>query len=850
MFTANGHLRTLGVCRQVTGAVTILAACAVALAQHSVQQDGRMFDANPQVGGSRVNTPRSGVTPNLPGNYQAVGNARYGQSLRSYSPIPSATAFRAPLGSAALAPFRRDSVAAYDAYAPRGAGYDGGYYDARLAPVTAGRQPYHDPAVTVPDAARLRAQPLGTPIQAIAPQGTIGGPPTDTRLDWRIDTQSNPSLNVGRPVYRWQGGTSLFGMRPAGVPSPLNAADERIAGSTVVDPRAAMADAVRPATAFRTPESMRPPGSAPLGTPLDVSAAGASAARPVNPSQTPPSPADFERPPTVRSAGRPTMHAEPLPRAPVAADPSLLPGYDTFTDMRLALALDADPGARWFDDMRTSLRDNPAVAAQQLEIAQLESADFVSRMVRAPMRSFVGGGPSMLNNELLKAESLMHIGQFYDAAGRFEAARSLEPNNPLPLLGKGHALLAAGEYLSAAVAIIAGLERYPELAKFNIDLQALLGDGEIVDIRRADILDRLREQEEPRLRFLLGYLEYHAGMHDSGMAHLEKAASTAAPSSILADYPRMLRGEARPPLPRGLQSPGRRPASAMDRPAAPRVAPADSIRTLPATEPAPPALDRAAPPPGRMSESPAPSDARGTPAGGAAANFDPRPVNNGALPLPREAVGSSVAMPLPGERPRSVHDVPPAPLEQRLPVAPEPRPIGAPPSPGGGGGAHPLGATTHDLYDPELSERPAATVRPDYLPLTQRLHAETQPRAAVVIPAPTLDIDRPRSVATLLPGTPMRVAPQAAAQEAADLRRLSAPWIPDSEADPDAGLMRPVPPGTTPTTAVALPPPSAAEPGAPPRRAATTQPARSKPQTPSGDPDLDIPPPGAAKSNP
>ncbi|MBK8915781.1 MAG: hypothetical protein IPM64_14505 [Phycisphaerales bacterium] len=835
MGTGNGIKPARAGLRVAAVLFSLLAVSAVGFSQQSVQQDGRMFDANPQVGGSRVNTPRGSAAPNLPGNYQAAGNARFGQSLRSYSPIPGSSNFRAPLGSATLAPFRRDSVAPYDAYSQRGTGYTGGYSDPRLNLPTAGRQPYYDPALTVPDAARLRAQPLGAPIQSVPPQGAGAGlAAPDSRLDWRIDTQTNPSLQVGRPVYRWQGGTSLFGMRPVGVPSPLTSADERIAGTTIVDPRAGAAEAVRPATAFRSPESMRPPGSAPLGTPLDV--ASASAARPVNPSQTPPSPADFERPGTVRSAGRPTMHGEPLPRAPVAADPSLLPGYDTFTDMRLALALEVDPAATWFDEMRASLRDNPAVAAQQLELAQLESADFVARLVRAPMRSFVGGGPSLLNNELLKAESLMHIGQFYDAAGRFEAARALEPENPLPLLGKGHALLAAGEYLSAAVAIIAGLERYPELAKFNIDLQALIGDGEIVDIRRADILDRLREQEEPRLRFLLGYLEYHAGLRDSGMAHLERAAATAEPGSLLADYPRMLRGEARPPLPRGLQSSPRRAGSPLDRPAPPRQPPPNTLRGLSTPDRPAPAQDRAV-------ELPAPISAPPSGDGGRTAAPVAQPAYGGMLPRPRESVGSPVGSPLPGERPRPAPILPPAPFEEPPTVTPNAAPSSSP----AGDGAQMLNSMT---YDPGHFDRPPTDIRADFLPLTQRLHSEAQPRAAVVIPAPVLDIDRPRSVPTMLPGTPMRVAPLPAAHEAADLRRLSAPWIPQPEEDPDAGLMRPVPPGSTPTTAVTMPPAAVPETGPPARRAPTSQPARARPPTPSGDPDLDIPPPQAAGPNP
>ena len=66
---------------------------------------------------------------------------------------------------------------------------------------------------------------------------------------------------------------------------------------------------------------------------------------------------------------------------------------------------------------------------------------------------------------LRKAESLLEIGQYYEAARRYQAAHRLNPLNPLPLIGKGNAFLAAGNYASATVALLQGFERYPELVK-------------------------------------------------------------------------------------------------------------------------------------------------------------------------------------------------------------------------------------------------------------------------------------------------------------------------------------------------------------------------------------------------
>jgi hypothetical protein len=167
-----------------------------------------------------------------------------------------------------------------------------------------------------------------------------------------------------------------------------------------------------------------------------------------------------------------------------------------------------------------------------------------------PLRTFTGTGSSSLNNEMLKAESLMEIGHYREAAARYGVAALIAPANPLPLIGRGHAFLAAGDYRSAALALIRGMERFPDIARFNIDLTALMGSGEIIDIRRADILERLERRETAELRFLLGYLEYHTGDRERGMANLERAASDPRASMVIAQYPDLLRKNA-PTLPRG-----------------------------------------------------------------------------------------------------------------------------------------------------------------------------------------------------------------------------------------------------------------------------------------------------------
>ena len=72
-------------------------------AQIRLNQDGRLLDANPQLGSGGYNAPVARpVSPLLSGNLLASGNARFGTSLRIASPIAAPTAFRARLGSSRL----------------------------------------------------------------------------------------------------------------------------------------------------------------------------------------------------------------------------------------------------------------------------------------------------------------------------------------------------------------------------------------------------------------------------------------------------------------------------------------------------------------------------------------------------------------------------------------------------------------------------------------------------------------------------------------------------------------------------------------------------------------------------
>jgi hypothetical protein len=132
-----------------------------------------------------------------------------------------------------------------------------------------------------------------------------------------------------------------------------------------------------------------------------------------------------------------------------------------------------------------------------------------------------------VNRLIVNAELEARRGEFYRAADLYAAAARMDRRNPLIRLGHGHTLLFAGDYLSATFHLTRGLREFEMLPYFDIDLSTFAPDPNLLDIRRADLERRLEQQENYRLRFLLGYAEYYSGLKQFGLPNLRKAADDA-----------------------------------------------------------------------------------------------------------------------------------------------------------------------------------------------------------------------------------------------------------------------------------------------------------------------------------
>jgi hypothetical protein len=519
----------------------------IAVGQTQVNTSGRLMDANPAVGGYRFNDARP-ATPWIGGNPYASGNVRGGLSLRSFETIGDPMAFRGTLGTSTLSDFLRDSVSVGDVYVPN---------------YGRGPAPFYDPATTVPNVGLLsnqyrsyslgQGQPGGSANRLLTLPGMLsyGGPISPPPVAPRVNTALIPQSSAGSAYMPapiggdLPGAAGLFGVTAVGprAPQAIRPLDPTNPVEPTIIPRT-----LSPVESREQPSSPAHPSlpttrldlrqiTEPIGAPLDTVLRGDAAAL-----------LEARRPdplvPPREIAGGPSAKSstESPIRLPSLRDTSMLPGNDVFTDMRLALSLSKDPTADWWTEMQSAADQTGTGTREAQARSAMEAQEFLNRVMKAPVKSFVGEGHTPVNDELLKAEGLLRIGQYYDAAARFQQAHMLDPTNPLPLIGRGHALLAAGDYLSAAIQLVRGFERFPDMARFEVDLRSFLGSGEIIDIRRSDIMKQLDRNEDAQLRFLLGYLEYYTGDKPRGLENLDRAAESADVSSLIRRFPDMLRG--------------------------------------------------------------------------------------------------------------------------------------------------------------------------------------------------------------------------------------------------------------------------------------------------------------------
>ena len=542
-----------------------LAPSAAAQVVHPVDRraDGRLLDANNQVGVGGFNAPRHSAYPNAAG-LTITGNVTGGRAFRGFSPIRDASSLLLSLPTSQMGGFQRDSIGVGDVVAGRSQSAVSPFFlpsstaaglgalwvgTPQTAPGTMGR------AFAVPRVDLFTGKPWGFGT-ALDPGRFVPSSRTlDPRFLPRQTITDTPLARGGKALQTLRLAESpLFGLPGAsGFESPDLSAPGRpdfrayVPGAISVDAagarrggtpyRSSLLEHLFETGAPRSPSELAPTlfGLGPMSTALREDTAQ------VSPGPRGPSPSTTGSVPAMTTP----IGGERGQEGALASEPGwpTPQGTAEFVPTRQSVYEDFRQAVQWSDAYAADLEALPEGVAGD-EAAPTGKFDvsrsYVRRLLEEAPKSFAGVVESDVNVRIRRAEALMQEGRFYAAAAQYAIAITLAPNDPLILLGKGHAHLAAGDYLSAVYYLTMGLERFPEVAHFKLDLYDFVGDPISLDIRRADLDAKLERRGDYRLRFLLGYAEYYGGLKEFGLLQLQLAAEEAPADSVIARFPKML----------------------------------------------------------------------------------------------------------------------------------------------------------------------------------------------------------------------------------------------------------------------------------------------------------------------
>lgn len=581
-------LRVLGV---LAGLALVQAGTAAGQIDYRVNRGdelgtGRALDRNPGLGTGGFNQPASTFDYGMRSNSIVTGNITGLARFHGSTPVLQNNQFRAGLPSAGLSGFLARSVSAEDVLTNR-VSTPTYYMDTQRTMPDLG---YIQRGLTTPGSSTL-ISPYTRPVYAQTPDTRQKLPDLPLATDHRLQI-GGPSSGFG--VYQQETVPVPKGDPLTAVISPFSLATSSSIFGMPSPPPSAMADTsdtarwleTRRASSLSREDQASANGKAsedetgwPRSDGVPTRAEAIDDGLHPGPGVVSPGQAETAFGVYQRQIGGRTAEGTP-PSVAVGAEqttpaaPGQRPrdlGQDLFTDMCRAIqaaeqlgvqdfrfqpvaptgrqpteeARPGKAGAEPSEGGRAEVLRRAAESGRRSDRALAElatAAKWAKDLLDDPVTSFVGKFASKFNDCMAKAEEALKAGQFYRAAQHYELAHTIDPRNPLPLLGRGHALLAAGDYMTAAASLQRGLQRFPQIAAFRLDLLGLVGQRDVFDVRRADLERRLATSEQYELRFLLGYVELYSGLPELGLRDLERAAELAPEGSVIAVFPDLLRG--------------------------------------------------------------------------------------------------------------------------------------------------------------------------------------------------------------------------------------------------------------------------------------------------------------------
>jgi tetratricopeptide (TPR) repeat protein len=518
---------------QACAAIAILALTGSAFGQVYVQQ-GNALDANPRMGSGGLNYGARQYPGSSLANRIVTGNVAGGAAFRGYSPIRDPSSFffnnyASPLvagtglaglanynlstvntnglPSSALTPFDRESINEATVTAP-------GYI-----PGTLSGRPYYSVSGTVTSTGAIIAG-LNRPgtSQLITPYTPLYSEQRTTPINpLEKAPPSGSLLQVAPRLVRIDNGQPLSGpINQRLLTSPLFGAAREIPVNALAEQAVGHDGAAltpRPSERPINPEAQIAQQRAAQLEQQQLQQQQQQRRAMIQPGENQPT----ENEPTGGAAGEARVGRL---RSDQGAG-SLANTGEVFASMRKQTSSLARP--------TTGRPETTTLAQRPPRPGAGPAPGLIEREALGPLRTFAGTQGTALNRYLHEAEDLLKKGQYYRAAESYGFAQSVDPTNPLPLLGRSMSLLAAGDYMSSTNSLFTAIRLFESLSQYQVDMRAFIPEADVLENRQADLEKRLQIFNDFRLRFLLGYLQYSTGQRDAGLANMDAAAQQSPP---------------------------------------------------------------------------------------------------------------------------------------------------------------------------------------------------------------------------------------------------------------------------------------------------------------------------------
>lgn len=422
------------------------------------------------------------------GNQVVTGNVRGGMHFRGLVPYRATTEFGAPMGSADISSFLRQT-APID------------MSRSRLSP-----QPYYLPSRTVSSSALSGA---GT-VLAAYPRVRNNTGTGDYEVAELPKVQSSSRVAAAAPLYEYSK------TRPLGYDS----ADlERVISYDLLQQKNKneLSYALQKAN-----EGLSKTAAEDAKSKSDLSIS--EPAKPIERSFEP---------------GKPAQPAQPG-RQPTTKTEQTAPAKTVYEQMLEEIATISQMQKPVQPDKKKTQEPNQTMG-QESQDKQKEPADLESEYsqidkktteaVVGVHKSFATESNDKFNYYMRSAEEFLKEGKYYRAADAYSLAGVYKPDDPLAFAGRAHALFASGEYMSSAYFLSRAVNIFPQYVKFKIDLNAMIPDKDRLESRIADIKLWIKRTDSPELSFLLAYIYYQLDKIDLA-AEAIKFAAEKIPDSV------------------------------------------------------------------------------------------------------------------------------------------------------------------------------------------------------------------------------------------------------------------------------------------------------------------------------